>query len=77
MVQEWYANKGQAPAWDFKEGNIAYLNTRNIRTQQPLKKLNQKFAGLYQIKKKLSLYAYKLKLPTEIKIHPTFYVSLL
>jgi len=33
--------------------------------------------GLYQIKKKLSLYVYKLKLLTEIKIHPTFYISLL
>ena len=33
--------------------------------------------GLYQIKKKLSLYAYKLKLLTEMKIHPIFYISLL
>jgi len=33
--------------------------------------------GLYQIKKKLSLYAYKLKLPTKIKIYLTFYISLL
>jgi len=33
--------------------------------------------GLYQIKKKLSIYAYKLKLPTEMKIHLIFYVSLL
>jgi len=33
--------------------------------------------GLYQIKKKPSLYAYKLKLLTEMKIHPTFYISLL
>jgi len=33
--------------------------------------------GLYQIKKKLSLYAYKLKLLTKIKIHLTFYISLL
>jgi len=33
--------------------------------------------GLYQIKKKLSLYAYKLKLPTKIKIYLMFYISLL
>jgi hypothetical protein len=33
--------------------------------------------GLYQIKKKLSPYTYKLKLLTKIKIHPTFYISLL
>ena len=33
--------------------------------------------GLYQIKKKLSPYTYKLKLLTEMKIHPIFYISLL
>jgi len=33
--------------------------------------------GLYQIKKKLSLYVYKLKLLTKIKIYLTFYISLL
>jgi len=33
--------------------------------------------GLYQIKKKLSTYTYKLKLPTEMKIHLMFHVSLL
>ena len=30
-----------------------------------------------KIKKKLSLYTYKLKLLTEIKIHPIFYINLL
>ena len=33
--------------------------------------------GLYWIKKKLNLYAYKLKLLTKMKIHLIFYVSLL
>jgi len=33
--------------------------------------------SLYQIKKKLSLYTYKLKLPTKIKIYLIFYISLL
>jgi hypothetical protein len=33
--------------------------------------------GLYWIKKKLSPYIYKLKLPTKIKIYLIFYISLL
>ena len=33
--------------------------------------------GLYQIKKKLSPYAYKLELPMETKIYLIFHVSLL
>ena len=32
MVQEWYINKKQAPAQDFKENNMVYLNTQNIKT---------------------------------------------
>jgi hypothetical protein len=56
---------------------MVYLNTQNIKTQWPLKKLNWKFTGLYQIKKKLSPYTYKLKLPTKMKIYLTFYISLL
>ena len=32
MVQEWYINKRQAPIWDFKEGDMVYLNTQNIKT---------------------------------------------
>ena len=33
--------------------------------------------GLYLIEKKLSPYAYKLKLLTKMKIHLIFYISLL
>ena len=32
MVQEQYINKRRAPAWDFKEGNMVYLNIQNIKT---------------------------------------------
>jgi transposase InsO family protein len=76
-VQEWHANKGRAPAWNFREGDKVYLNTRNLRTQRPSKKLDWKFAGPYTIKKKLSPYAYQLDLPSEMKVHPTFHISLL
>ena len=32
MVQKQYINKEQAPTWDFKKGNIVYLNIQNIKT---------------------------------------------
>jgi len=76
-LQEWHANKGRSPAYDFKEGDMVYLNTRNLRTQRPAKKLDWKFIGPYKIKRKLNPYAYELQLPPEMKIHPTFHVSLL
>jgi RNase H-like domain found in reverse transcriptase/Reverse transcriptase (RNA-dependent DNA polymerase)/Integrase zinc binding domain/Integrase core domain/Chromo (CHRromatin Organisation MOdifier) domain/Aspartyl protease len=76
-VQEYHANKGRLPAYDFKEGDKVYLNTRNLRTQRPSKKLDWKFAGKYTIRRKVSPYAYELELPAEMKIHPTFHVNLL
>ena len=33
MVQEWHVNKGQAPIWNFKKGDIVYLNIQNLKTQ--------------------------------------------
>src|SRR2546430_15214653 len=69
-LQEWHVNKGRAPAWNFKEGDKAYLNTRNLRTQRPSKKLDWKFVDPYTIKKKLSAYAYELELPPKMKVHP-------
>ena len=32
MVQEWDINKKKAPTQDFKERDIVYLNTQNIKT---------------------------------------------
>jgi hypothetical protein len=45
---------------------------------RPMKKLNTKYYGLFEIDKVLDSYSYKLKLPHELeKIHNIFYPSLL
>lgn len=38
-------------------------------------KLAMKYFGLYKVIKRVGLAAYKLELPTESLIHPTFHVS--
>jgi transposase InsO family protein len=76
-LQEWHANKGRSPAYNYKVGDKVYLNGRNIKTQRPSKKLDWKFLGRYPIKKVVSPYAYELDLPENMKMHPTFHVSLL
>jgi hypothetical protein len=43
----------------------------------PTKKLDWKNAGPYKVKKVISPYAYQLKLPNTVKIHPIFYTLVL
>ena len=50
---------------------------RNIHTDRPTKKFEDKYFGPFQIEKKLSNLAYKLKLPHSMRIHPVFHISLL
>ena len=44
---------------------------------RPAKKLDWKNAGPYKVEKVISLYAYRLKLPDTVKIHPVFHTSVL
>ena len=45
--------------------------------KRPTKKLNQKNASPYKVEKVISPYAYQLKLPNTVKIHPIFYTLVL
>ena len=63
--------------YNFKSENKIYLSTQNLKMQQLTKKLNWKFTKQLIIKWKMSLYAYKLELSSEMKIYSTFHVSLL
>jgi hypothetical protein len=54
------------------------LDSKNITSARLVKKLDNKFYGLYQIKKVLDSYSYKLKLLDEFgRTYRTFYPSLL
>jgi hypothetical protein len=62
----------------FEEGDEVWMNIKKI--QLP-KGLNHKFFGSYvgpfkMLEKKI-LDTYKLELPENLKVHPTFHVSLL
>jgi hypothetical protein len=74
---EEYANRGRTPARRFREGQLVWLDSRNIRTLRPQKKLDWKNLGPFPIKKVISPYAYELDLPASMKNHPVFNVSLL
>ena len=66
----------QAPS--FAVGDKVWLSRRNIRTNRPTRKLDDRFLGPFLIKEKISSHAYRLDLPASMsKIHNVFSVNLL
>ena len=70
-------DRHRLPAPTFKLGDEVWLDSSNIRTKRPSRKLDWKNLGRFTIKKVLSPWAYELDLPSTMKIHPVFHVSLL
>ena len=60
---------------EFKLGDHVWLNTKDLITKQPSKKLNHKHLGQFKIIRKVSELAYELKLPPSFKIHPNILAS--
>lgn len=62
----------------FQVGDKVWLDGRNIKTQRPTKKLDDRWFGPFKVTKVLSRAGYKLALtPAFSKLHPVFHVSLL
>ena len=62
----------------FKEGDKVLLQSLNIRTLRPKKKLDHRQLRPFEVLEKIGTQAYKLDLPARYgKIHPVFHVSLL
>jgi hypothetical protein len=65
-------------ATSFKVGDKVWLDSRNIKTTRPTKKLDDKWFGPFPIVKVISENAYKLKLtPAFAQVHPVFHITLL
>ena len=59
-------------------GSYAMLSTRNISLPSvQCKKLKPRYIGPYKIVKRVGRVSYKLDLPTSLKIHNVFHISLL
>ena len=63
--QEKAANANRSPASAYQIGDKVFLDTRNITTTRPIKKLDCKYTGPFQITKIINSHVYKLKLPFE------------
>jgi len=60
-----------------KTGEQVWLEARNIQTNQPSKKLDQKRYGSFTIKEEIRQGAYRLELPEGWAIHDVFNEDLL
>ena len=62
-------------ALDYQVGDLVWLDGKDIKTDRPFKKLEDKRYGPFKIVKKISSSAYELKLPHSMKVHPVFNTS--
>ena len=53
------------------------MDTRNLFTKRPSRKLENRHAGKYRVKKIISNHAVKLDLPSDFHVYPVFHVNLL
>ena len=69
------AKRKMAP--QLKKGDKVYLLTKNLKTRRKTKKLDQVKVGPFLIDEPRGPVNYRLALPPDAKIHPTFHISLL
>jgi len=62
---------------EFNIRDKVWLSTRNTRTERKMKKLDWKRIRLYRILTRVGTQVYRLELPLSLRIHLTFYISLL
>src|SRR5271163_2167307 len=72
--QEEFANRHRQPAISFRVGDKVWLNLKNIKTNRPTKKLDDK-NGKFTVTEIISSHAYRLNTPPGID--NVFHVSLL
>jgi hypothetical protein len=61
----------------FLEGQMVWLDSKNLKTTHPITKLRPKRYGPFKVTKVLSHVAYQLDLPPSWKIHNVFHTTLL
>src|SRR3978361_2145987 len=72
-----YYDKKSKEAPKMKIGDLMMLNSKNLRTRRPSRKLDHTIHGPFEIEKLLSPTAVRLKLPKRWRIHNVFHISLL
>jgi hypothetical protein len=83
-VQAWEAMIKAQQSWvkhrdmpKYKEGDLVWLEGKNLRINQPTAKLAPRRHGPFKVIQVMSAVNYKLELSTQWSIHPVFHTDLL
>jgi hypothetical protein len=76
MRYEEYANNHREDAPKYEVGDMVYVNTKNMKTNRPMKKGDDKWDGPYEVTETFRRSC-RLALPENVKIYPVFHNSLL
>src|SRR5882672_9978581 len=75
---EAHSTSRQLPIPSFQVGDTVWLDSHNIKTTRPLKKLDHRFLGPFPIMERVSSHVFRLGLSLALScIHPVFHVPLL
>ncbi len=70
-----YYNRRRSPVPTFSPGDKVYLDSEDIQTTRPSKKLSHRRLGPYPVDRHVGKYAYRLILPPPMRrLHPVFNV---
>ncbi|KAL0195693.1 hypothetical protein M9458_009265, partial [Cirrhinus mrigala] len=70
------ADRRRRPSPTYEPGQWVWLSTRDLRLRLPSKKLSPRYVGPFRIIRQITPVSFKLELPAEYRISPTFHVSL-
>ncbi len=62
---------------NYHPGQWVWLSTRDLRLRLPCKKLSPRYVGPFKILREITPVSFRLALPSNYRISPTFHVSLL
>jgi hypothetical protein len=71
------ADKSRKQNPNISVGDKVWLLRRNLKSRRPSDKLDYRRLGPFRVSKQVNEIAYRLDLPSSMKIHPVFHVSLL
>ncbi|KAL0191113.1 hypothetical protein M9458_013811, partial [Cirrhinus mrigala] len=71
------ADRRRRPNPPYEPGQWVWLSTRDLRLRLPCKKLSPRYVGPFKIIRQVTPLSFRLELPAEYRISPTFHVSLL
>ncbi|KAI2645676.1 Transposon Tf2-6 polyprotein [Labeo rohita] len=71
------ANLHRRPGPRYTPGQWVWLSTRDLRLKLPCRKLSPRYVGPFQIIRQITPVSFRLDLPANYRISPTFHMSLL